>query len=172
MTGPPVITKYRRVLPYELMSGLGYEPLYAVAPAPATLSPSITETYFPYLLEILERDSSALKRRKRNCRMYYEEMTTDGLSECELPKDETGIAYVAYILPYRQAYLWPFLCDKKYHKDDLAFGTIISAPYYSQKRDDTISTYDYNTGVTAFDAVYSKHRKMVIIECWAEHVVC
>ncbi|KAH7003058.1 hypothetical protein EDB82DRAFT_519111 [Fusarium venenatum] len=109
MTGPPVITKYRRVLPYELMSGLGYEPLYAVAPAPATLSPVCTVSTRHY---------------------------------------------------------------KKYHKDDLAFGTIISAPYYSQKRDDTISTYDYNTGVTAFDAVYSKHRKMVIIECWAEHVVC
>ncbi|KAL6917959.1 hypothetical protein ACHAPO_000234 [Fusarium lateritium] len=62
--------------------------------------------------------------------------------------------------------------DKVYRKYDLSLGTIISAPYHSQKRDDTVSTYDYNTGVTAFGAVYSKYRKMVIIECWAEHVVC
>ncbi|KAL6922313.1 hypothetical protein FSST1_006339 [Fusarium sambucinum] len=170
MTSRPVITKYRRVLPYELIPGMGYEPLYAVAPA--TLSPvctASTKTYFPHLLEILQRDPSALKWRKRNCRMYYKEMTTDGLNECELPNNETGVAYMAYILPHRRhifgiSYVARLghhsfeehvygkkesHTDKMYHKDDLALGTIISAPYHSQKREDTVSTYDHNTGVTA-----------------------
>ncbi|KAG8671343.1 hypothetical protein FPOAC2_04680 [Fusarium poae] len=62
--------------------------------------------------------------------------------------------------------------DKVYRKQDLQLGTIISAPFHSQKRDDTVSTQDYNTGVSAFGAVYSKYRKMIVIECWAEHVVC
>ncbi|CEI67353.1 hypothetical protein FVEN_g5753 [Fusarium venenatum] len=50
-------------------------------------------------------------------------------------------------------------------------GMIISAPYHSQKRDNTVSTYDHKTGVSAFGAVYSKYRKMVIIECQADHVI-
>ncbi|RBR15409.1 uncharacterized protein FIESC28_07344 [Fusarium coffeatum] len=35
-----------------------------------------------------------------------------------------------------------------------------------------VSTVDLNTGVSAFGPVYSKYRKMIVIETWAEHVVC
>ncbi|RGP77890.1 hypothetical protein FLONG3_3959 [Fusarium longipes] len=55
---------------------------------------------------------------------------------------------------------------------NLSPGMIISAPFHSQYRNDTISTMDHNTGVSAFGPVYSKYRKMVVIENWQEHVVC
>ncbi|KAL6912844.1 hypothetical protein ACHAPO_007650 [Fusarium lateritium] len=59
---------------------------------------SITETYFPHLLEILQRDPSAAERLKLDCGMCFEEMTTDGVEGCELPDGELGVAHVAYIL--------------------------------------------------------------------------
>ncbi|KAM0355884.1 hypothetical protein ACHAPU_000271 [Fusarium lateritium] len=55
---------------------------------------------------------------------------------------------------------------------ELKAGTIISAPFHSQYRDDTVSTGNHNTAVSAFGTVYSKYRKMVILEAWADHVVC
>ncbi|KAH7185758.1 uncharacterized protein B0J16DRAFT_320525 [Fusarium flagelliforme] len=62
--------------------------------------------------------------------------------------------------------------DQRHSRHDLKRGTIISAPFHSQYRQDTVSTLDLNTGVSAFGPVYSKYRKMIIIETWAEHVVC
>ncbi|CAG7563561.1 unnamed protein product [Fusarium equiseti] len=62
--------------------------------------------------------------------------------------------------------------DQRHSRHDLKRGTIISAPFHTQYRQDTVSTLDLNTGVSAFGPVYSKYRKMIIIETWAEHVVC
>ncbi|SPJ70829.1 uncharacterized protein FTOL_00557 [Fusarium torulosum] len=62
--------------------------------------------------------------------------------------------------------------DLKRNRYELKPGTIISAPFHSQYRDNTVSTGNYNTAVSGFGAVYSKYRKMVILETWADHVVC
>ncbi|KAL4724021.1 hypothetical protein ACLX1H_008625 [Fusarium chlamydosporum] len=62
--------------------------------------------------------------------------------------------------------------DKRYGHYDLKPGTIISAPFHSQYRQDTVTALDHNTGISAFGPVYSKYRKMIIIESWAEHVIC
>ncbi|KAM0561133.1 hypothetical protein ACHAPJ_003637 [Fusarium lateritium] len=62
--------------------------------------------------------------------------------------------------------------DQKHNKRELRPGTIISAPYHSQYRDKTVSTVNFNTAVSGFGAVYSKYRKMIILEAWADHVVC
>ncbi|KAH7235877.1 hypothetical protein BKA59DRAFT_533392 [Fusarium tricinctum] len=62
--------------------------------------------------------------------------------------------------------------DLKRNRYELKPGTIISAPFHSQYRDSTVSTSNYNTAVSGFGAVYSKYRKMVILETWADHVVC
>ncbi|KAF4968034.1 hypothetical protein FSARC_4531 [Fusarium sarcochroum] len=62
--------------------------------------------------------------------------------------------------------------DQKRNRRELRPGTIISAPYHSQYRDSTVSTFNSNTAVSGFGAVYSKYRKMIILEVWADHVVC
>ncbi|CAF3461984.1 unnamed protein product [Fusarium graminearum] len=62
--------------------------------------------------------------------------------------------------------------DRVYGRHDLTPGTIISAPFHSQYRYNTVSTDNHNTAVSAFGAIHSKYRKMVIIESWDEHVSC
>ncbi|KAF4339395.1 hypothetical protein FBEOM_6680 [Fusarium beomiforme] len=55
---------------------------------------------------------------------------------------------------------------------ELQPGTIISAPFHSQNRDDKVSTTNYHTEVSGFGPIYSKYRKMIVIELWGDHAVC
>ncbi|KAF9770381.1 hypothetical protein IL306_012092 [Fusarium sp. DS 682] len=62
--------------------------------------------------------------------------------------------------------------DQRRKLQELQPGTIISAPFHSQNRDDKVSTTNYHTAVSGFGPIYSKYRKMVVIETWADHAVC
>ncbi|KAJ4140009.1 hypothetical protein NW768_001361 [Fusarium equiseti] len=66
----------------------------------------------------------------------------------------------------------PSLTRAAHSHHNLKRGTIISAPFRTQYLQDIVSTFDLDTGVSAFGPVYSKYRKMIIVETWAEHVVC
>ncbi|RGP58858.1 hypothetical protein FSPOR_11756 [Fusarium sporotrichioides] len=60
---------------------------------------SVTETYFPHLLEILKQDPSAVERLKLDCGMCMEEMTSDGEVKHELPNGDDCFSHRAYIFP-------------------------------------------------------------------------
>ncbi|KAF4441696.1 hypothetical protein F53441_11956 [Fusarium austroafricanum] len=62
--------------------------------------------------------------------------------------------------------------DQKRRWHELKPGTIISAPSHRQYQKDIVSTVNHNTAVSGFGAVYSKYRKMIILETWAENAVC
>ncbi|KAF5983199.1 hypothetical protein FBULB1_3891 [Fusarium bulbicola] len=62
--------------------------------------------------------------------------------------------------------------DQRRKLKELGPGTIISAPFHSQYRDDKVSTTNYHTAVSGFGPIYSKYRKMITIEIWGDHAVC
>ncbi|KAH7227961.1 hypothetical protein BKA60DRAFT_654378 [Fusarium oxysporum] len=62
--------------------------------------------------------------------------------------------------------------DQRRKLNELGPGTIISAPFHSQNRDDKVSTTNYHTAVSGFGPIYSKYRKMITIEIWGDHAVC
>ncbi|PNP84855.1 hypothetical protein FNYG_01949 [Fusarium nygamai] len=62
--------------------------------------------------------------------------------------------------------------DQRHKLNELGPGTIISAPFHSQNRDDKVSTTNYHTAVSGFGPIYSKYRKMITIEIWGDHAVC
>ncbi|KAM5346502.1 hypothetical protein ACJ41O_009507 [Fusarium nematophilum] len=62
--------------------------------------------------------------------------------------------------------------DRKRPPHELTVGIIISAPFHNQCREQIVSADDASISLTGFGAVYSKYRKMVIIQEWAEHLTC
>ncbi|RBA19569.1 hypothetical protein FPRO05_09672 [Fusarium proliferatum] len=62
--------------------------------------------------------------------------------------------------------------DQRRKLSELGPGTIVSAPFHSQNRDDKVSTTNYHTAVSGFGPIYSKYRKMITIEIWGDHAVC
>ncbi|KAF4445918.1 hypothetical protein F53441_10389 [Fusarium austroafricanum] len=72
---------------------------------------SITETFYPVLVEILVEDHSAFNRLDLGCGMCMEKMTFDSEDEICEPDNEAGLHSHAYILPC--GHMFCFSCCAK-----------------------------------------------------------
>lgn len=62
--------------------------------------------------------------------------------------------------------------DRVRDESELRFGAIISTAIHGQAREDTVSIDEFNKSLSGFGVVYSKYRKLIVVEEWAQHVVC
>ncbi|KAI8721976.1 hypothetical protein NCS52_00340400 [Fusarium sp. LHS14.1] len=62
--------------------------------------------------------------------------------------------------------------DRVRDKSELKLGTIISTAIHNQAREDTVAIDEFNKSLSGFGIVYSKYRKLIVVEEWEEHVVC
>ncbi|UPK91064.1 hypothetical protein LCI18_001999 [Fusarium solani-melongenae] len=62
--------------------------------------------------------------------------------------------------------------DRVCDASELRLGTIISTAIHNQAREDTVSIDEFNKSLSGFGIVYSKYRKLIVVEEWAQHVVC
>ncbi|KAJ4326159.1 hypothetical protein N0V84_003209 [Fusarium piperis] len=62
--------------------------------------------------------------------------------------------------------------DRVLEESELRFGTIISTAIHGQAREDTVSIDEFNKSLSGFGIVYSKYRKLIVVEEWTQHVVC
>ncbi|KAM0439956.1 hypothetical protein ACHAPT_001056 [Fusarium lateritium] len=62
--------------------------------------------------------------------------------------------------------------DRVRDESELIVGTIISTAIHQQAREDTVSIGEFNKSLSGFGVVYSKYRKLIIVEEWTQHVVC
>ncbi|KAI8674858.1 hypothetical protein NCS57_00385100 [Fusarium keratoplasticum] len=64
------------------------------------------------------------------------------------------------------------LTDRVCDESELRLGTIISTAIHNQARENTVSIDEFNKSLSGFGIVYSKYRKLIVVEEWAQHVVC
>lgn len=62
--------------------------------------------------------------------------------------------------------------DRVCDASELRLGTIISTAIHNQARENTVSIDEFNKSLSGFGIVYSKYRKLIVVEEWAQHVVC
>ncbi|KAM6534905.1 hypothetical protein FALCPG4_004524 [Fusarium falciforme] len=62
--------------------------------------------------------------------------------------------------------------DRVCEESELRLGTIISTAIHNQARENTVSIEEFNKSLSGFGIVYSKYRKLIVVEEWAQHVVC
>ncbi|KAL6361843.1 hypothetical protein LRP88_05321 [Fusarium phalaenopsidis] len=62
--------------------------------------------------------------------------------------------------------------DRVCDESELRLGTIISTAIHNQARENTVSIDEFNKSLSGFGIVYSKYRKLIVVEEWAQHVVC
>ncbi|KAM6523451.1 hypothetical protein FSOLCH5_004070 [Fusarium solani] len=62
--------------------------------------------------------------------------------------------------------------DRVRNESELRLGTIISTAIHNQAREDTVAIDEFNKSLSGFGIVYSKYRKLIVVEEWAQHVVC
>ncbi|RSL50368.1 hypothetical protein CEP53_008832 [Fusarium sp. AF-6] len=62
--------------------------------------------------------------------------------------------------------------DRVCDESELRLGTIISTAVHEQARENTVSIDEFNKSLSGFGIVYSKYRKLIVVEEWTQHVVC
>ncbi|EEU46808.1 uncharacterized protein NECHADRAFT_77591 [Fusarium vanettenii 77-13-4] len=62
--------------------------------------------------------------------------------------------------------------DRVCDESELRLGAIISTAIHNQAREDTVAIDEFNKSLSGFGIVYSKYRKLIVVEEWAQHVVC
>ncbi|KAL2689894.1 hypothetical protein Neosp_003957 [[Neocosmospora] mangrovei] len=62
--------------------------------------------------------------------------------------------------------------DRVRDESQLRLGAIISTAIHEQARQDTVAIDEFNKSLSGFGIVYSKYRKLIVVEEWPEHVIC
>lgn len=71
-----------------------------------------------------------------------------------------------------EAHLHKKRSGQKYPEESYTPGTIFAAPHYSQARDDYWESGHPLVTASSCGPVYSKNRRFVVIETYADHVIC